>query len=282
MLKVPLLDLEPSPVASVRLPPVVSVLSPANILTPPPDPLNPLPTASKIDPPRPPDDDPEPTYKAPLLPRLAVPELNTSKPLTPLVPAFAVRILRSPLLVLDPEPLTSVIIPPVKRLLRPDIRPSCPPDPLVPLPTVSMMEPPRPLTADPVPIRKAPLLPPLAVPELKTSKPLTPAAPAFALRILISPLLVAMLDPVIMVIEPPVYILLSPEYRPSRPPDPLDPLPTVSRIDPPRPPDEDPDPMYKAPLLPKLAVPELNINRPLTPFVPAFAERILNVPLLVL
>jgi len=41
----------------------------------------------------------------------------------------------------------------------------------------------------------------------------------------------------------------------------------------------DPVPMYKAPVLPKLAVPVLNTNRPLTPDSPALAVVINIAPL---
>jgi hypothetical protein len=49
----------------------------------------------------------------PLLPLLAVPELKTSIPEAPFVPAFAVRILRLPLVVAVPSPLSTVKAPPV-------------------------------------------------------------------------------------------------------------------------------------------------------------------------
>jgi len=52
----------------------------------------------KTDPPCPLVADPDPIYKAPLLPTLVVPELNTKRPLTPPVPAFAVFISNDPLL----------------------------------------------------------------------------------------------------------------------------------------------------------------------------------------
>jgi len=58
------------------------------------------------------------------LPLLAVPELKMSKPLTPLVPAFAVRMLSEPLVVDDPEPLAMLTEPPVMTLLVPAYAPS--------------------------------------------------------------------------------------------------------------------------------------------------------------
>jgi hypothetical protein len=86
------------------------------------------------------------------LPTLLVPELNTNRPLTPDVPAFAVRIVTDPLLVAVPAPVSRLIAPPVCTVLEPDSTPNRPPDPLFPLPTVSKIEPPRPVVAAPVPM----------------------------------------------------------------------------------------------------------------------------------
>ena len=108
-------------------------------------------------------------YKAPLLPVLDVPELKTRRPLTPDVPAFAVRIVTDPLLVADPAPVVMLIRPPVSTELTPDMMPTRPPAPLLPLPTVRNSDPPVPDVAAPLPMYKAPLLPLLDVPELKTS-----------------------------------------------------------------------------------------------------------------
>ena len=80
-------------------------------------------------------------------------------------------------------------------VLRPDSTLTAPPDPLVPLPTLMLTIPPRPPVATPEPKNKAPLFPLLADPELNTSRPLTPFVPAFALRIEITPLLVAVPSP---------------------------------------------------------------------------------------
>ena len=65
----------------------------------PPAPLAPLPAVTLTRPPRPPTAEPDPTSNDPLLPELDVPELNTSMPLDPAVPAFALRITMLPLLV---------------------------------------------------------------------------------------------------------------------------------------------------------------------------------------
>ena len=55
-----------------------------------------------------------------------------------------------------------------------------------------LIDPALPLVAAPEPIEIEPLEPELVVPELNTSTPLTPAAPAFAVLIVIAPLVVAM------------------------------------------------------------------------------------------
>ena len=65
-------------------------------------------------------------------------------------------------------------------------------------------EPPLPVVAAPVPIEIEPLLPELDVPELNTNTPLTPFAPAFALRIVIAPLLLVIPLPPITPTAPPV------------------------------------------------------------------------------
>merc|ERR1740138_178641 len=110
-------------------------------------------------PPRPPPTLPEPTNSAPLLPLFDEPELNTSRPLTPDVPAFAVRIEITPLLVAVPSPLSRLSAPPLCTVLRPDRTLTAPPDPLVPLPTLMLTMPPRPPVATPEPRYRAPLLP---------------------------------------------------------------------------------------------------------------------------
>jgi len=50
---------------------------------------------------------------APLFPALALPELNTSMPLTPETPAFMLRMFTMPLLVAVPSPLERLNAPPV-------------------------------------------------------------------------------------------------------------------------------------------------------------------------
>ena len=63
-----------------------------------------------------------------------MPELNTSCPLTPATPAFAVRIVTEPLLDAVPSPVSRLIAPPVCTVLDPDSTPKRPPEPLLPLP----------------------------------------------------------------------------------------------------------------------------------------------------
>ena len=86
---------------------------------------------------------------------------------------------------------------------------------------------PRPPVAAPDPPDGAPLLPPLAEPELNTRRPLTPAAPAFALLIDIAPLLDAVPSPLSRLNAPPLCTVLRPESALKAPPDPLVPLPTL-------------------------------------------------------
>jgi hypothetical protein len=56
-------------------------------------------------PPAPPVAAPDPIDSEPVEPELDVPELNTSRPEIPLVPAFAERIVTTPLVVAVPGPL---------------------------------------------------------------------------------------------------------------------------------------------------------------------------------
>jgi len=57
---------------------------------------------------------------APLFPALALPELNTSMPLTPETPAFMLRMVTMPLLDAVPSPLERLNAPPVWTTLRPE------------------------------------------------------------------------------------------------------------------------------------------------------------------
>ena len=93
-----------------------------------------------------------------------------------------------------------------------------PPTPLVPLPTDSDTRPARPVVATPEPSSSAPLLPLTELPELNTSAPLTPLTPAFVLRIVITPLVVAVPSPAAMLTAPPVCTVLRPADTCTEPP----------------------------------------------------------------
>jgi hypothetical protein len=127
----------------------------------------------------------------PVVPELDVPELKTSTPLAPLSPALAVRMTTAPLDVAMPWPPTIPTAPPVRTVLSPDATVIAAPAPLLPLPTVMLMAPPLPPVAASEPMETDPVVPELEMPELKTSTPLTPAAPALAERIVTAPLDVA-------------------------------------------------------------------------------------------
>jgi hypothetical protein len=89
-------------------------------------------------------------------------------------------------------------------VLCPDVTVSKPPTPLSPVPTVMLIAPPLPAVAAPDPMETEPVVPELVVPELKTNTPLTPAAPALALRTVIAPLVVATPCPLVIANAPPV------------------------------------------------------------------------------
>ena len=143
------------------------------------------------------------------------------------------------------------------------------------------MVPPAPPVLAPVPSKILPLLPSFDTPELKTNRPLAPAAPAFILTIETDPLLVAVPSPPTMFISPPVRVAPVPAENLRSPPAPLVPLPTLTRIAPDAPPVDDPVPQMQAPLFPVRAVPELNIIQPLQPATPALDVLNATVPLLV-
>ena len=79
-----------------------AVVCPAKIHTPPPSPVLPAPTVTRMEPDLPFVDGPVPTEMLPLLPKLAVPALKLSRPDTPLSPEFIVRTLTDPLDVIEP------------------------------------------------------------------------------------------------------------------------------------------------------------------------------------
>ena len=71
-----------------------------------------------------------------------------------------------------------------------------------------LREPHLPPVAAPEPIEIEPLLPELDVPELNVITPLTPDEPAFAVRIVMAPLVDSVPSPVVIEIEPPVRTVL--------------------------------------------------------------------------
>jgi hypothetical protein len=93
---------------------------------------------------------------------------------------------------------------------------------------------------------KAPLLPELDVPVLKTNSPLTPVEPAFAVDNSNEPLDETKLYPLVTDTRPPDNPGADDETPPDKttsPPDPLLLEPTVMYTEPPRPEDAEPDPM---------------------------------------
>ena len=265
-------------------PPVAPVVPPASVLPAntdicPPSNVLPSPTLIVISPPSPLDAVPVPIDIDPDPPQDVVPVLNINSPLTPFVPAFNVRILMVPLDLSKLYPLRIEIDPPVESSVAtvlPANKNTCPPSNVLPSPTLIIMSPPSPLHALPVPIDIDPDPPHVVVPVLNINSPLTPFAPAFNVRIIIEPLLLSVLNPLRIDMEPPVapvsplasVLPANTDICPSN----------VHHISPPStcipvPIDIDPDP-------PHVVVPVLNINSPLTPFAPAFNVRIIIVPLL--
>lgn len=152
----------------------------------------------------PPVDAAEPIEMEPVVPELDVPELNKSRPLTPLCPALEVRIAMAPLVLAIPWPLDTPTEPPVATVLWPAEIVRRPPAPLLPLPTEILSAPPLPPVEAPDPIEIEPVVPELEVPELNCRYPLTPLSPAFAVRMVMAPLLEAEPYPLRMTILPPV------------------------------------------------------------------------------
>jgi hypothetical protein len=137
----------------------------------------------------PPVADPVRTTIEPLLPLLAVPDFSVKLPLVPLLPAFAVRTVKAPLLVADPNPVTRDIEPPVTSVLSPELTTTRPPTYVSPLPTPMLILPLVPDVAEPVRSTIAPLLPLVAVPVFNERPPLTPDTPLSAVRTVNAPLL---------------------------------------------------------------------------------------------
>jgi hypothetical protein len=204
----PLVTARLCPLLNARAPPVEAVLSPDATVRRPPAPLVPAPTVTLSAPPLPPDAIPDPMDMLPDPPELAVPELKTSTPLEPVAPPFADRITTLPLDVAMPCPLIMLTEPPVSTWLSEDVSVRYPPAPLVPMPTVTLNTPPLPPVVLPDPMEMLPDPPELDEPELKTSTPLVPLAPAFADRITMLPLVLVIPCPLVTPIAPPVDTVL--------------------------------------------------------------------------
>ena len=127
----------------------------------------------------------------PVLPHEADPELNARIPLEPPVPELLLASVMLPLLADVSLPDVVLNMPPLVALLRPDFKEIALANPLEPLPVVTIILPPRPLVADPVPIAEQPEFPATLGPELKLSRPLLPLVPPFGVISFMEPLLVA-------------------------------------------------------------------------------------------
>ena len=143
-----------------------------------------------IEPPAPPFASLVDIVSAPLLPLDADPVFNARFPLTPPVMDDAVRNVKAPDDVID-GPVESDTDPPVTEL-PPASTTIRPPEPVVPPPTITLTLPDAPLPFDPpLFIVIDPLLPDDAEPVLNESDPGVPVVPAFAVRTLNDPLVLA-------------------------------------------------------------------------------------------
>ena len=127
----------PDPIDSTKFPALPCVASPVAILT------------------------------APDAPELAVPDLNTSRPLTPDVPAFTDCKITRPLLEGEPIPVDKDTAPPVPAfvaVLSPAENIISPPVYVVPAPMDMRISPDLPLVAAPVTMETSPDVPELVVP----------------------------------------------------------------------------------------------------------------------
>ena len=186
----------------------------------------------------------------PLFPLFDVPVLNTSIPLDPEAPEFALRITMLPLVVAVPSPLCTLNAPPVHRAAaRQHAQSAARPARAAANTDTHHAAAARP-SQRPSPTYSAPLLPSTRCARAEHQRPLAPSAPEFALRIEITPLLVAVPSPLSRLSAPPVCTVLRPDSTLTAPPDPLVPLPTLMLTMPPRPPVATPVPRYRAPLLP--------------------------------
>jgi hypothetical protein len=115
----------------------------------------------------------------------------------------------------------------------------------------------------------APEEPPLLIPDRKDKGPLTPATPALADARVTPPLDVRVLDPLFNVTDPPVEEVLAPAVRDTSAPIPV-PVPAEIEIAPATPLRADPVNREMLPVEPELDDPEVKVNAPLAPAVPAF------------
>ena len=153
--------------------------------------------------------------------------MNARDPLTPASPASAVRTLNAPLDFARPYPEIIDNAPPVTCVLSPLVTTTRPPADDFPLPTITLILPPAPSVAEPVRSVIIPLGPPVTtLPVVKDRPPDTPAVPPSAVRILNTPLDVALPYPVIIDTAPPVFAVASPALIATRPPAEIAPLPT--------------------------------------------------------
>lgn len=165
------LEVEPEPLFIIILPPLWPPFeSPAESESDPPEPLFPEPTVIEIDPERPKVAGPPLKIIAPELPELADPELIVRVPLTPEDPAFAVCSRIDPLDDVEDTPLITEIKPPVFDE-TPEDKVMDPPVPELPLPTETKTDPPRPLVATELAIKRLPLDPDVLEPVLTNIEP---------------------------------------------------------------------------------------------------------------
>jgi hypothetical protein len=120
------------PASIFTLPPAAFVDAPLLIINSPPTPEVPLPTLIDITPPLPPVARPDPIIMAPELPELVVPELKTSFPVAPFVPALALLMAMEPLVVAWPSPDIKLIAPPVETSETPAKMRRAPPPSVLP------------------------------------------------------------------------------------------------------------------------------------------------------
>jgi hypothetical protein len=256
---------------------------------------------------------PEFSRREPVEPTLEVPVVKTIDPLVPVCPASGDDSLKDPEDVIVLAPDISDIDPPVRLSPRPALKFIKPPIasvvplaipldkvtapprtefaelspaeteilPLfkcVPDSTDNAISPPLPFVADPVLRRIAPLAPPLVVPDVKVSSPLTPETPAFAVFTRMEPLDLVVPCMALRLIVPPVSSFVLPVDTETSPPSEVVPVPTDIITFPPRPSLEFPLANSILPELPELVVPVRNDKCPLAPATPALSVFRMTLP----